>query len=62
MLSVVIDGDTSVTIGLQAGFYSTSEDTGFVEVCMGAISGDINGRNISIDYMTIDGSAKGNNK
>ena len=51
-----------MTIGLQAGFYSTSEDTSFVEVCMGAISGDISDRNISIDYMTIDGSAKGNNK
>ena len=51
-----------MTIGLQAGFYSTSEDTGFVVVCVGAISGDINGRNISIDYMTIDGSAKGNKK
>ena len=56
---IIIDTDT-VTVGLTQGFFSASEDSGFVQICVGVLSGDISGMNtISLDYRTIDGTAEG---
>ncbi|CAI8052979.1 Extracellular matrix protein 3, partial [Geodia barretti] len=52
------DGDTSVIVGIEQGFYSAKENDGPKQICVEAVSGDINGRNILVDFMTIDGSAK----
>ena len=53
-------GTDEVEIGLMQSFYSIDEGSGEAEVCIQVISGEISGRNISVDYTTIDGSAKGN--
>ena len=54
--------DIPVTIGLQEGFYSTSEDSGSVQICVEVVSGDTAGRSLSINYTTVDGSARGTKK
>ena len=46
-------------IGLQNSYYSVREDGGLLQVCVEVLSGDINGRTISLNYTTIDGSAEG---
>ena len=48
-----------ITIGLQKGYYSVSEDIGLLQVCVEVESGDIAGKSILLNYTTIDGSAKG---
>ena len=58
-MCTMADEDTTVTIGLEQGFYSAREDCGLIQICVGVVSGVVNGRNISVDYMTIDGSAEG---
>ena len=55
---LTVDG-TSVTVDIEQGFYSARESAGPMQVCVGASAGNISGRNISIYYMTIDGSAQG---
>ena len=54
-----IPTDTSVTIGLQQSYYSVREDGGFLQVCVEILSGDTEGRTISLDYTTVDGTAEG---
>ena len=48
-----------MTVEIKQGFYSARESAGLMQVCVGASAGNISGRNISIYYMTIDGSAQG---
>ena len=48
-----------MTVEIEQGFYSARESAGPMQVCVGASAGNISGRNISIYYMTIDGSAQG---
>ena len=52
--------DVPVLIGLQQGYYSILESSNLVQVCVEVISGVIGGRNIFIDYTTLNGSAEGN--
>lgn len=59
LLALLIYVDVPVTIGLQQGYYSTSEDSGSVQICVEVVSGDISGRNLSLDYTTVSGSARG---
>ena len=54
--------DVPVTIGLQGGYYSISEDSGSVQICVEVVSGDTAGRSLSINYTTVDGSARGSYK
>ena len=51
--------DIPVTVGLQQGYYSTSEDSGSIEICVEVESGDTSGRSLSLNYTTVDGSARG---
>lgn len=51
--------DIPVSIGLQKGYYSAREDSGSIQICVEVTSGDITGRNISFNFTTADGSAKG---
>ena len=46
-----------VTIGLQQTSYAVDEVDGTVAVCMKVISGDVDGRNIVINYATSSGTA-----
>ena len=57
---ICFSGTDEVEIGLMQSFYSIDEGSGEAEVCIQVISGEISGRNISVNYTTIDGSAKGN--
>ena len=58
-MAIIVIDDTAVTVGLESGYYSVIENDGVVQVCLGVISGVLNGRTVSLDYLTINGSAKG---
>ena len=49
---------TSVTVGLLQGFYTASEDSGSIQVCVGVLSGELI-EGLTLDYTTVDGSAEG---
>ena len=55
----IVDETVPLTIGLQQGYYSTLESNDLLQVCVEVTSGAIAGRNISLNYTTIDGSAEG---
>ena len=55
----MLSAATSVTIGLQMTSYSVYETDEYQVVCAEVLSGDIAGRNIDIDYITISDTAEG---
>ena len=56
---LIYNVDAPITVGLQSSYYSADEDSGDLEVCVEIISGEVDGRTISLSYETIDGSAVG---
>ena len=46
-------------IGLQQTSYTVDEVDGTLALCMEVISGDVDGRNIVINYVTSSGTATG---
>ena len=49
-----------MTVGLQHSYYSSEEDSGLLQVCVEVLSGQLDGRTVSLSYSSIDGTAAGN--
>ena len=47
----------SVTVGMQQTAYRIDEVDGYQLVCVGVLSGDIAGRELTFDYSTTSGTA-----
>ena len=53
------NADAPITIGLQRSYYSAEENSGQLQVCVEIVSGEVDGRAISLSYETINGLAVG---
>ena len=51
--------DIPLNLGLQQGYYSVREDGSTIQVCVEIESGYIASRSISLNYTTLEGSARG---
>ena len=53
------NADAPITVGLQRSYYSAEENSGQLQVCVEIVSGEVDGRAISLSYETINGLAVG---
>ena len=47
-----------MTVGLQHSYYSSEEDSGLLQVCVEVLSGQLDGRTVSLSYSSIDAGNK----